>query len=100
MPELELTDFDARHCGVSDEQLLAFADGTISELEDHVFSCDHCQADLALLWEDALDINVAEPVVQAVRLDWLISGVLSAGAGVFARIASGAMHYLAGRTNA
>jgi hypothetical protein len=87
-----------RPCGISDEQLLAFADGVISDIEDHVFTCEHCQADLALMWEDALDINVAGPVVQAVRLDWLIGGILSTGMGVASRIAQGFAHYLTGRT--
>lgn len=94
----EELDAPIRSCGITDAQLLAFADGGISDIEDHVFSCDECQEDLALLWEDALDINVAEPVVQAVRLDWLLSGVVSTGMGVASRIASAMVHYLTGRT--
>ena len=99
MPEDRSVETTVRPCGITDEQLVAFADGTITDIEDHVFSCDHCQADLALVWEDALDINVAEPVVKAVRLDWLVSGVMATGMGVAGRIASALVHYLTGRTD-
>ncbi len=87
-----------RSCGITDEQLLAFARGENADLEDHVFSCHECQADLAAFWEDELEVDVAAPVVAAVRLDWLITGVLSTGVGVASRIASAAMHYMTGRT--
>lgn len=87
-----------RSCGITDEQLLAFADGEIADVEGHVISCDECQADLAALWEDQLAIDVTEPVVAAVRLDWFISGVLSTGVGIASRLASAALHYMTGRT--
>lgn len=87
-----------RSCVVTDDQLVSFADGESSDIEDHIFTCDECQADLALLWEDLLEVNVAEPVLRAIRIDWLVSGMLSTGVGVASRITTAAVHYLMGRT--
>lgn len=88
----------SRSCVITDDQLVSFADGETSEIEDHIFTCEECQADLALLWDDLLEVNVAEPVLRAIRIDWLVSGMLSTGVGVASRITSAAVHYLTGRT--
>lgn len=85
-----------RNCGVTDEALTGFADGVRSDLEDHVFSCEECQAALAEMWESEFDIDVAVPVVSAVRMEWLIRGMVSTGASVATRIFRGMTHYLAG----
>lgn len=87
-----------RSCGVNDEQLRAFAEGRISDIEDHVFSCDDCQRDLALMWEREIEIDIADPVVQAIRMDWLVSGIASTGFGVAGRLARALIHYLSGRS--
>ena len=43
-----------RSCQTTDDLLFAFVDGLDESLDDHVASCDECQAFLAELWQGEL----------------------------------------------
>ncbi len=86
-----------RSCAIADEQLQAFAAGTDERvIDEHVATCDECQEFLALLWDGGLDHDLAEPVVEAIRLELFLLDVAKLFMGVAGDAARAAKVYLGG----
>ncbi len=83
----------SRPCGVTDEQLAGFARGQQHQLEEHVAGCDECQAFLAEVWHGALTTDLAEPVVQAIRIELFLFDAAKLGMGILARMARAVIAY-------
>ncbi len=87
----------SRSCAIRDEQLRAFAAGTDERvIDEHVATCDECQEFLALLWDGGLDTDLAEPVVEAIRLELFLIDVAKLFAGVLGDVGRAAKVYLGG----
>lgn len=83
-----------RSCLIQDDQLRAFAAGVDFDLDEHVETCDECQAFLAELWDGDLEHDLVEPVVQYLRLELYLIDVVSEASGLAARMARAALRYL------
>ncbi len=86
-----------RSCAIRDEQLRAFAGGGDERaVDEHVASCDECQEFLALLWDGELDTDLAEPVVEAIRLELFLIDVAKMFAGIVGDAGKAVKVYLGG----
>ncbi len=86
-----------RSCTIRDEQLRAFATGADERLiDEHVATCDECQEFLALLWDGGLDADLAEPVVEAIRLELFLIDVAKLFAGILGDAGKAVKVYLGG----
>ena len=74
-------------CGISDIQRIDFAEGVDDSIDEHVMTCDECQAFLAELWEGQLQKDLTEPVMRMVGLEEFVIAVIREGGGILARIA-------------
>lgn len=88
----------SRACGITDEQLAGFARGEQHEIEEHVAGCNECQAFLAEVWQGALTTDLAEPVVQAIRIELFLLDAAKLGLGILARMARAVIAYGTGGT--
>lgn len=74
-------------CGISDIQRIEFAEGVDDTIDEHVMTCDECQAFLAELWEGQLQTDLTEPVMRMIGLEEFLIAVIKEGGGILARIA-------------
>ena len=74
-------------CGISDIQRIEFAEGVDDTIDEHVMTCDQCQAFLAELWEGQLQTDLTEPVMRMIGLEEFLIAVIKEGGGILARIA-------------
>lgn len=73
-------------CTITDVQRIDFAEGIDDSIDEHVMTCDICQAFLADLWEGELQTDLSEPVMRVVGLEEFVIAVLKEGGGILARI--------------
>lgn len=73
-------------CAISDIQRIDFAEGVDESIDEHVMTCDECQAFLAELWEGQLEHDLSEPVMRVVGLEEFVIAVIKEGGGILARI--------------
>jgi hypothetical protein len=74
-------------CRITDIQRIDFAEGLDNSIDEHVMTCDRCQAFLAELWEGQLERDLTEPVMRMVGLEEFFIAVIKEGGGILARIA-------------
>ncbi len=87
----------SRTCAIGDDQLRAFAAGTDERvIDEHVATCDECQEFLALVWDGSLDTDLAEPVVEAIRLELFLIDVAKLFAGMIGDMGRAAKVFLGG----
>lgn len=84
----------SRACLTRDDQLVAFAAGYEFDLDEHVDTCDECQAFLAELWDGQLENDLVQPIVQYLRLELYLIDAIRTGGGLAARMARAALRYL------
>ncbi len=82
-----------RSCNTSDDLLFAFVDGLEESLDDHVATCDECQAFLAELWQGELTEDLTEPVMQRIRLAEFVADVARFGLDIASAMGRGLMTY-------
>lgn len=85
-----------RSCQTSDDLLFAFVDGLDESLDDHVATCDECQAFLAELWQGELTADLTEPVMERIRLAEFVANVARFGADVAAAMGRAVVEYSPG----
>ena len=73
-------------CTITDVQRIDFAEGIDDSIDEHVLTCDQCQAFLAELWEGQLAHDLSEPVMRVVGLEEFVIAVIKEGGGILARI--------------
>ncbi len=73
-------------CTITDVQRIDFAEGIDDSIDEHVMTCDTCQAFLADLWQGELQTDLSEPVMRVVGLEEFVIAVLKEGGGILARI--------------
>lgn len=73
-------------CAISDIQRIDFAEGVDESIDEHVMTCDECQAFLAELWDGQLEHDLSEPVMRVVGLEEFVIAVIKEGGGILARI--------------
>lgn len=73
-------------CTITDIQRIDFAEGIDDSIDEHVLTCDQCQAFLAELWDGQLDTDLSEPVMRVVGLEEFVIAVIKEGGGILARI--------------
>lgn len=73
-------------CTITDIQRIDFAEGEDNSIDEHVLTCDECQAFLAELWEGQLTTDLSEPVMRVVGLEEFLIAVIKEGGGILARI--------------
>lgn len=73
-------------CTITDVQRIDFAEGIDDSIDEHVMTCDNCQAFLADLWQGELQTDLSEPVMRVVGLEEFVIAVLKEGGGILARI--------------
>ncbi len=73
-------------CGITDVQRIDFAEGIDNSIDEHVLTCDVCQAFLAELWHGQLQTDLSEPVLRVVGLEEFVIAVIKEGGGILARI--------------
>ena len=73
-------------CTITDIQRIDFAEGEDNSIDEHVLTCDACQAFLADLWEGQLANDLSEPVMRVVGLEEFVIAVIKEGGGILARI--------------
>lgn len=71
-----------RVCGVSDERLFAFVDGVDETVDEHVATCEECQAFLAELWIGEAPRDLSEPVMRMIRFDEFVVAAAKLGVEV------------------
>ena len=74
------------YCTITDVQRIDFAEGVDDSIDDHVLTCDQCQAFLAELWDGQLESDLSEPVMRVVGLEEFMIAVIKEGGGILARI--------------
>jgi hypothetical protein len=74
------------HCTITDVQRIDFAEGIDDSIDEHVLTCDQCQAFLAELWDGQLENDLSEPVMRVVGLEEFVIAVIKEGGGILARI--------------
>ena len=74
------------HCTITDIQRIDFAEGIDDSIDEHVLTCDQCQAFLAELWDGQLENDLTEPVMRVVGLEEFVIAVIKEGGGILARI--------------
>ena len=87
-----------------DLQLLAFAgvEAEVDEaaidrtIDEHVATCDECQAFLAEVWSGGLDKDLAEPVVRYLRFEQFLMEVAKLAMDVAGGMGKAAGVYLGG----
>ncbi|MCP3976797.1 MAG: hypothetical protein GY720_20115 [bacterium] len=82
-----------RSCNTTDDLLFAFVDGHDESLDDHVATCDECQAFLAELWQGELTQDLSEPVLERIRLGEFVADVVRFGLDVAAAMGRAAVAY-------
>lgn len=82
-----------RSCQTSDDLLFAFVDGLEEGLDEHVATCDECQAFLAELWQGELTEDLSEPVMERIRLAEFVASVARFGADVAAAMGRAVVAY-------
>lgn len=82
-----------RTCNTTDDLLFAFVDGHDESLDDHVGTCDECQAFLAELWQGELTQDLSEPVMERIRLGEFVAEVARFGLDVAAAMGRAAVAY-------
>lgn len=82
-----------RTCNTTDDLLFAFVDGLDQSLDDHVATCDECQAFLAELWQGELMQDLSEPVMERIRLGEFVAEVARFGLDVAAAMGRAAVAY-------
>lgn len=82
-----------RSCNTTDDLLFAFVDGVDVSLDDHVAGCDECQAFLAELWQGELTHDLAEPVMERIRVGEFLSDVAQLGFDVAAAMGRAIITY-------
>ena len=85
-----------RSCQTTDDLLFAFVDGLDESLDDHVATCDECQAFLAELWQGELTEDLTEPVMERIRLAEFVADVAKFGADVAAAMGRAVVEYSPG----
>ena len=73
-------------CTITDVQRIDFAEGIDDSIDEHVLTCDQCQAFLAELWDGQLVNDLSEPVMRVVGLEEFVIAVIKEGGGILARI--------------
>ena len=73
-------------CTITDVQRIDFAEGVDDSIDEHVLTCDRCQAFLAELWDGQLEHDLSEPVMRVVGLEEFVIAVIKEGGGILARI--------------
>ena len=73
-------------CTITDVQRIDFAEGMDDSIDEHVLTCDQCQAFLAELWDGQLETDLSEPVMRVVGLEEFVIAVIKEGGGILARI--------------
>lgn len=73
-------------CTITDVQRIDFAEGIDDSIDEHVLTCDRCQAFLAELWDGQLVNDLSEPVMRVVGLEEFVIAVIKEGGGILARI--------------
>ena len=73
-------------CAITDIQRIDFAEGVDDSIDEHVMTCDECQAFLAELWHGQLQTDLSEPVMRVVGLEEFVIAVIKEGGGILARI--------------
>ncbi len=73
-------------CSITDVQRIDFAEGSDESIDEHVMTCDECQAFLADLWQGQLQTDLSEPVMRIVGLEEFVIAVIKEGGGILARI--------------
>ena len=73
-------------CAITDVQRIDFAEGVDDSIDEHVMTCDECQAFLAELWSGQLQSDLSEPVMRVVGLEEFVIAVIKEGGGILARI--------------
>lgn len=73
-------------CEITDIQRVDFAEGVDDSIDEHVMTCDECQAFLAELWDGQLQSDLSEPVMRVVGLEEFVIAVIKEGGGILARI--------------
>ncbi len=73
-------------CAITDIQRIDFAEGVDDSIDEHVMTCDECQAFLAELWTGQLQTDLSEPVMRVVGLEEFVIAVIKEGGGILARI--------------
>ncbi len=82
-----------RSCNTTDDLLFAFVDGHEESLDDHVATCDECQAFLAELWQGELTHDLSEPVMERIRLAEFVADAARFGLDVVAAMGRAAVAY-------
>lgn len=82
-----------RSCQTTDDLLFAFVDGIDEGLDDHVATCDECQAFLAELWQGELTADLSEPVMERIRFGEYVAEVARFGLDVVAAMGRAAVAY-------
>ena len=86
----------SRDCAIRDEQLVAFAAGEEFDLDEHVATCDECQDFLEELWTGGLDTDLAEPVVNTIRIELFLIDVAKMFGDIVGGMGKAAQVYLLG----
>lgn len=81
-----------RDCGVSDDRLFEFVDGIETTLDEHVATCDECQAFLAELWIGEAPHDLAEPVLRQIRFEEFLIAAAKLGLDVASAMGQAFLH--------
>ena len=84
------------NCTITDVQRIDFAEGIDDSIDEHVLTCDRCQAFLAELWDGQLENDLSEPVMRVVGLEEFVIAVIKEGGGILARIGEALRVYAMG----
>ena len=89
-----------RTCHTTDDRLFAFVDGVdlagFQDLDDHVATCDECQAFLAEVWEGELSHDLLEPVIRRIRFDQFLSEIVGFGVNIVSAMGRATAEYTFG----
>ena len=73
-------------CTITDVQRIDFAEGIDDSIDEHVLTCDQCQAFLAEMCEGKLANDLSEPLMREVGLEEFFFAEINEGGGILARI--------------
>lgn len=82
-----------RSCKTTDDLLFAFVDGLEEGLDEHVATCDECQAFLAELWQGELTQDLSKPVMERIRFGEFVADVARFGLDVVAAMGRAVIAY-------
>lgn len=89
-----------RHCRTTDAELQLFANGELGSLDEHLETCEECQAFLADMWTGTLTEDLSIPVIRQLRFDQFIREALTLGFDVVLGMGTAAGTYLLGYDDA